>query len=376
MIASCRTAEVRQNRSVSGLLAAFFILSFIDATIKTNLYLGAPMLLLLLITLGRFPFSLAFSLLSLTVAAGTVLFLPPSDTARAVKTLLIGAVIPFCVTHYKHNESELIKGYLTGTAFFILVEALYFLATGRTFISATPIMLGWPRFQAFFSDSNFFCHAMVAYIIYVKLKTGKNKPLLTSAVIASLSFSAIACLLAFYVYNPLLARSTRQTVIRRILGVSTLIIFFFYFLLIFLAGDIRNLASGDVAAFKLVSLAIRFDMQNAALTEFWNSGHFLFGLGAGAAKDLTEYGLNLHNTYLQILVESGASVFAYVTFCILFMYRKINLRMLPHFSICIITGNILEVYYFPLLFFVFYLSKLLDQASDQAIGNRTAVLAA
>lgn len=86
----------------------------------------------------------------------------------------------------------------------------------------------------------------------------------------------------------------------------------------------------------------------------------LFGMDAGTTKEMNEYGLNLHNTYLQAFLEIGLIGLLTILGFFLIIFFNINILFLPFLSVIFLLGNILEVFYFPLLLFIFYLSKLYE----------------
>ena len=84
---------------------------------------------------------------------------------------------------------------------------------------------------------------------------------------------------------------------------------------------------------------------------------FLFGIGAGKTKGLSDIGLNLHNSLLQMFLEMGGVLVCVVLFVIFMMIR--NLRITKYvilFCVILVLGSMMETLYNPLLALVYFMS--------------------
>jgi hypothetical protein len=130
--------------------------------------------------------------------------------------------------------------------------------------------------------------------------------------------------------------------------------------LIVYAGELRVAASlyeGGFVQNKLISLAIRFEGQADVFNIIDNIKTFLFGIGAGRTKMFIATAANLHNSYLQIFLEMGFVLFIIVGVFIGYFLFTINKKFIILFCTIFLLGNILEVVYYPLLSFTYFLSK-------------------
>jgi len=123
------------------------------------------------------------------------------------------------------------------------------------------------------------------------------------------------------------------------------------------SDKIRNLSDDPFLQFKLVSLSIRFEVQKNAINKLMETDNLLLGLGIGSARKLNDRNLNLHNTYLQVLVEIGLLGLIPILGLFIFIFWNIHILYVPLLSIMFLLGNIMEVFYFPLLLFIFFLSN-------------------
>ena len=69
--------------------------------------------------------------------------------------------------------------------------------------------------------------------------------------------------------------------------------------------------------------------------------------------------MNLHNTYYQMYVEIGGVMLFIVAFFLFYYMLDIkNVSFLLLFGIMSLFGNMLEVFYAPVLSFIYFLYKL------------------
>ena len=84
---------------------------------------------------------------------------------------------------------------------------------------------------------------------------------------------------------------------------------------------------------------------------------FFLGIGAGKTRTLSEIGLNMHNSLLQLFLEMGFFLLSMVVLLILSMLYYIKkTKWLIIFCVILVLGVILETLYSPLLSFVYFLS--------------------
>ena len=142
-------------------------------------------------------------------------------------------------------------------------------------------------------------------------------------------------------------------------GIVLVVAFLVYYGLLFVLTTVRDIdTSDDYIAEKLVSLSLRFESQLEAFDALAINNDYWWGIGAGKTREITTKEMNLHNSYLQILLEMGICclliVFALGVFC----YRYLDKYFVLLFVALFLLGNVLEVFYFPLLSFVLFLSMV------------------
>jgi O-antigen ligase len=140
----------------------------------------------------------------------------------------------------------------------------------------------------------------------------------------------------------------------------SLIITIFYYLAVIHNDKLSEFSDNPVIKIKLVSLGIRLDIQNKGINQIINDSNYLTGSGINTAKKTNDLNLNLHNTYLQMFLEMGLITFGIVFLSLIIVMFNINILFLPLFSVMFVLGNFLEVFYFPLLIFILFLSKDYD----------------
>lgn len=154
-------------------------------------------------------------------------------------------------------------------------------------------------------------------------------------------------------------------------GICVLAIFLIYYGLLFVLTTVRNIdTSNDYMAEKLVSLSLRFESQLEAFDALAFDHDYWWGIGAGKTREITAKGMNLHNSFLQVLLEMGICclliVFAFSVFC----YHYLDKCFVLLFIALFLLGNVLEVFYFPLLSFILFLSAVYkNESKDKCLSE-------
>lgn len=142
----------------------------------------------------------------------------------------------------------------------------------------------------------------------------------------------------------------------------TIILFLCYFLVVYFSNDIidyfESLGFVGLLEIKLISMSHRFLVQNESMLLFLEQYNLFMGAGAGETINLNSLGLNLHNSYCQLLLESGLFCFLLVLFVVAYMGNKIHdLRIYVLFCSVFLLGCMMEILYFPLLSFIYYYDR-------------------
>lgn len=348
------------------IIGFFFVLAFFDLTIKSNIYILIPLIVFFYILIGRFSYYLSFTLPLILIGFVYLFYFGFDEFFRFQKTFLLVVPITYLLFVYKINLSNTLRYFLIVNVFIVYLEFIVYNLFGIILMPNTSIMIGWPRYHAFFPDSNFFSYTILCYVVYDRITRGKYNLWMIGSIFISLSISAILVLIFFYLfYNVYVNNLERIKYIRT----KFLLVFIFsmtaYFYFTINADDLRGLSENESVQFKIVSMSIRLDMQSQAIKNIFENNSFFLGLGSGAAKTLNEFGLNLHNTYLQAFLESGFFVFSIILIFFLKIFFEINILFLPFLMILLLLGNILEIFYFPLVLFIFYLSRVYDKSIMQ-----------
>jgi len=349
----------KYNQQYNTLVNLFFILSFLSITYKYNIYV------ILLLVIGIFAISKKFKT-SLSIILP--LFLIPiiyfiefgfNEFYRVEKTLLMIIPIGYIIYYFRLKVSKILIYFVNINVAFIYIEFILYHFLGITIFPDTTNTLGLLRHHAFFEDSNFFSYVLIAFIIYNKIISKKYNIFYIIALFISLSVSAIIIffILIFGLYIHQNYFKGYQKFIRIVAFVLTSFFVVLYYFAVMNNDKIQNLSDNPFVKFKLVSMSIRFDVQKKAINTLIEKDSLLFGLGAGSARKLNDRNLNLHNTFLQIFVEIGLIGLLFVVVFCIFILFNIHIYFVSLWSVFILLGNIMEVFYFPLLLFIFFLSN-------------------
>lgn len=359
------------------LFEIFFVLGFLDFTGKTNIYVLYSLILLLLLfrcrmekLLDIFLLIVFFILLSFSFYQGG------HEAFRVYKTLAV--ILPLFFFIYlrkeKYSLSLFFHGFILINVLLVYIDYILFFAIGRTIIHFASFGF-YPRPCGLILDSNFYSYLIICYLFYLKEYTGKWNKFISFSLFLSGSLSGILIFICLFFYekyrkNPVIGSSSYRKMKYQIIGLSFLA-FGVYMCLVAYSSKLLNwLRSFELNALlelKIISLSHRFEVQSETFSYFFSHGNIWLGIGAGKARELTDIGLNLHNSYLQIFLEMGLPLIIWVLICIYYcMVRIYNLKYLILFCLMFLLGNILEVYYFPLLGFIFFISFSSPYKHDKA----------
>jgi len=287
------------------------------------------------------------------------------DAFRIYKTLII--LLPFFIFNILKNEkyklSFLFDTFIWINVLFIYIDFVLYYFTGNTIL---PVKFSdfMPRFGAFIEDSNFYSYLVIVYLFYKKSITGVYNKFILFSIVLSGSFSAIfASIVLFFLYPRIENKQSdlSYTKTRFRICAITITIFLGYCIFIIYANDIidwiSTLELNDLLKLKMVSMTHRFSAQYESLAQLFTTNKLFLGEGAGATIKTNDIGINLHNSYFQLFLESGALLTCVVFFILYRMAKQIrDLKFLLLFCTIFLLGNMLEVFYFPLLSFIYFFS--------------------
>ena len=149
---------------------------------------------------------------------------------------------------------------------------------------------------------------------------------------------------------------------RVLIIMSVLIIHFSYYMVVDhknqIIDYIESVDMSPLLKVKAASMLRRFEAQEIAIHEINSSGKYLLGGGPGITRTLNDRNMNLHNTYYQMYVEVGGLLLVIVVSCLFCCMLDIkNISFLLLFGVMSLFGNMLEVFYAPILPFIYFLYK-------------------
>ena len=351
--------DIVYNKDYSFLVSAFFVVSFFSLTYKYNFYIIFALMIFMYILMNKFRVKLGFLIPLFLI---TLIYYVDSGFGgfyRYLKTLLLIIPLSYVIFTNKIKINKLFLFFININVLLIYIEFLTYQLLGIIIFSNTTNTLGLLRHHAFFEDSNFFSYTILIFILYGKTVYNKYNFYYIGALLISLSVSAISVFLILviilYLHRKYFLRYSRF--IRVSFFVFITIFISLYYFTVMNSDKIRNLSDDPFLQFKLVSLSIRFEVQKNAINKLMETDNLLLGLGIGSARKLNDRNLNLHNTYLQVLVEIGLLGLIPILGLFIFIFWNIHILYVPLLSIMFLLGNIMEVFYFPLLLFIFFLSN-------------------
>ena len=354
-----RTISLKDENVINILLNIFFITSFFITTYASNIYVLFAIALSLIILLNSFNTNKQLKTNTLyyfifayfVFLSFTYYFMRDfRDSYRIIKTMTILLPILFIPPNINIRVSKLLHYFLVLNALLVCLDFLLYYATGLT-ITNSEFSGAFLRLGGLMEDSNFYSFTIVCYIQYLYLKNKTYNKLFVISIFLSASFSSILLLFSIFAYNYMTKYFDKKVAL--LSTIVSLSLFFIYYFSVVVFSDLRNYELDSYSlGIKLISLSMRFESQYQALM----SSEYLFGIGAGNTMKLTDAGMNLHNSYLQIFLEMGLVLLVPVLLLIMVYYKKIDNKFIPLFMMILFLGNILEIIYFPLISFILFLS--------------------
>lgn len=355
-----QSKTISRDLLICRLLEIFYILSFFAFTYQYNInILYASLLFIFILRQRNKPILIgALAILSLLIVPYFIVH-DSRASYRIVKTLAVFMPLFFMPvlekTHYR--LSSFFHGFMVVNAWLVYIDFFLFFAIGRTIMHFTTTGI-LPRPCGLIEDSNFFSYLMVVYCIYRKRITGLYSKFLLGAVVLSGSLSAVSMMFFLLLFYKMHGNKKLNSRWRYVLG-SALCIFLYFCIVLYsenIVDYIRQLDVNELVKLKSISMILRLQTQHEALV-YLLSHDPLCGVGAGLTTQLMTKGINLHNGYLQLFFEMGALLLGptivLIVSSIAFMKDTFYI---PLFCVLLILGNILDIVYFPLLSFVFFIS--------------------
>lgn len=352
------------DKTICILIEIFFILSFIFLSYKYNIYIVWGLIpFFILINKAVYKSALFYIILLIAVSLIYYYYSSFSSAFRAIKTMVV--FLPFFFTNILQRErfslSKSFYVFMQLNAALVCIDFCLFFITGRTIMSFTESAF-LPRPCGLLEDSNFFSYLMVVCIFYYKWNCGRYNRLFVVSLFLSGSFSAICSFLVlFNVFKRKCTEDKCSTKFKFMIASIALIIIFIYAWLAMHSDVILNYISelqmNDLLKVKMASLTQRFAAVSNAMSEIDTVGEFVFGMGAGKTRELSEAGRNLHNSFLQMFLEMGGSIVCIVFLIVVAMlYHIQTTKYVVLFCTILVLGCIMETVYNPLLVFVYFLS--------------------
>ena len=357
---------MRNLISFNGLYNIFFVLGFFSLTYAMNLYIVFACAILFCLFLGsdvRHRKGFYVYLVSVGVLTTFYLLIHDGGAAyRIFKTLTLIWLTLYIPLVNDLRITKLLHCFLLFNAALIYIDVVLYNTLGLSLTTGVETH-GFRRFSGVIEDSNFFSYLLFVYIYYLKVKTGHFNYFLIGAVLLSFSLSLIitmfGVIILFHV-KKLWVLPNRNV---KVLGGMVLVgVFVIYYGMLFVLTTLRDVdTSNDYIAEKLVSLSLRFESQLEAFDALELNDDYCWGLGAGKTREITTEGMNLHNSYLQILLEMGIVCLLIVFACAFYCYYFLDKNFVLLFVAIFLLGNVLEIFYFPLLSFILFLSYVYRQ---------------
>ncbi len=354
---------INRMELISSFTGLFFVFSFWNVTYSLNIYILFLFIIYLILFINKNKTS--FFVSSLFILFSFIYFYSHglNEAYRWLKTFLLVFPLIYLCNNYNLKPSKILDLFIKSCAGIVYLEFLFFVINGHTFIPYTTSTFSYgfefPRYKALFEDSNFFSYATLVYILFKKISYGRYDKFLVGSLLLSLSISAISAFLFFYTFYGLYKKLKNYTFMLRFLAIIFVFFFsFIYYYLVLNSDNISKNTENEFVKFKLVSLSLRFEAQKTAIEDIVLGDKMLLGFGAGKARESNARNMNFHNTFLQIFYEMGGITLILVLLFCLYILLNINILFLPIFVLVIFMSTIMEVFYFPLLIFVYYLSKV------------------
>lgn len=354
------------NSIISKIFSIYFVLSFFVLTYSNNLYIAfsiclSPFLVLIKLDKIRTLFLFCF----LIIFVGQFCFNTALDAYRIVKTLIVLLPVFFFKLFNCDSNRQLhfFVLFLSLNVIFVYIDFVLYYALGTTLIPAKYSGL-MPRLGALIEDSNFYSYLILSYSILFYIKTSKVLYIFIFSIFLSGSLSAIFTLLILlFLFKK---KNILSALYRKIATLVTISIFSLYSLIVFHAAAVieamKTWSINELLKIKIISMSHRFIAQNESLQSFFDSYNVFWGAGVGMTVQTNSLGINMHNSYFQLLLESGIFCFLLVMSMIIYMGSNLkDNRVYILFCSIFLLGLIMEVLYFPLLSLVFFYGYTINQ---------------
>lgn len=348
------------------LFVLYFILSFWNITYQSNVYILYSVLFIPFLLISKMDKYLHLHLIFfMSIFCIQLVYHGSNDAFRIYKTVaVLLPVFLFGQIEKKDIKFDLLDFFIYTNVAIVYIDFFLFFITGATITSIGNSNF-MPRIGALTEDSNFYSYMILVYSFFKLVKTHRLPYICLFSILLSGSFAAIlVSILLLLLYHKINKFETiKQTKrFRNAITGFTITVFLAYFLLIYFSDDIityfKSLKLIGLLEVKIISMSHRFLVQNESMMLFIERYNLFWGAGAGETVNLNSLGLNLHNSYCQLLLESGLLCFLLVLSVIAFMGKTIhNLKIYVLFCAVFLLGCIMEVLYFPLLSFVYYYNR-------------------
>ncbi|MDY3789692.1 hypothetical protein [Bacteroides fluxus] len=359
-----QVVRAKNDKVVCVLIEIFFILSFTFLSYKYNLYIVWGFIpFCLLISKAVYKEAAFFVVLLITLSLFYDYYSGFGSAFRVIKTMVV--LLPFFFTNIlrreHYNLSKYFYLFMRLNAILVCIDFILFFLVGRTIMNFT--VSGFlPRPCGLLEDSNFFSYLMLICIFYYRSLYGHYNKLFICSLLLSGSFSAIiSFFVLFNVFKRISVENICRTRFKLIIILITLAIIILYDCLAInsdlVLKYISELQVSDLLKVKMASLTHRFTTISNAMSELDTMGEFLWGIGAGKTRGLSDIGLNLHNSLLQMFLEMGGVLVSIVILIIFVMLHNIKTtKYVILFCTALILGSMMETFYNPLLAFVYFIS--------------------
>lgn len=354
---------------ISTFFSIYFVLSFFVLTYSNNLYVVfslflLPFLLLIKLDKIRTLFLICFFI----VFIGQLFFNTAIDAYRIIKTLIV--LLPvFFFKLFSCNSSRhlhLLNVFLFLNVVLVYIDFILYYTIGTT-LMPTKYLGMIPRIGALIEDSNFYSYLILSWSILFYIRTKRILYFFILSIFLSGSLSAVFTLLilSFFLGKGIML----NTLCRKIITLVTILTFSLYSFVVFYAIAVveamKTWSIDELLKIKIISMSHRFIAQNESLQSFFDSYNIFWGAGAGMTVQINSLGINMHNSYFQLLLESGLFSFLLVMSMIIYMGANLrDNRVYLLFCSIFLLGLIMEVLYFPLLSLIFFYGYTINQKEE------------
>ncbi len=348
------------------LIECFFVFAFTFILYKNNIHIIFGLLPLYFILKGRMYKSTSlFILLFFLLIVLYYVHDGIPGAYRVLKTIVV--LLPVYYTNFLHGAKrslgQVFRVFMTVNALLVCVDFVLYLTIGKTIMSFTESGI-MPRPCGLLEDSNFFSYLMLISIFYYRWQDGRFTKLFVLSLFLSGSFSAIISFVVLCLIYKFIRTGRLCNMRLKVLYIMvTLLIIFIYDRVAIYPEDMLYILSkldvNDLIKVKFMSMTHRFTTVSNAMGAIDGIEDILLGIGAGKTRALSDIGLNLHNSFLQMFLEMGGILTSLVVIVLLYMLWHIRqIQYVILFCMILILSSIMETFYNPLLAFVYYISFL------------------